>query len=45
MRKIKGIIYIILIILIVLMIGYMCFTGNRLNTVGEVGGVYEKAYM
>ena len=45
MKKIKRIICVVLIILIVLVVGYLCFTGNRLNTIGEVGGVYEKANM
>ena len=43
MKKIKRIICIVLIILIVLVIGYLIYTGNRLDTIQDTGGVYEKA--
>lgn len=32
MKKIKRIVAIILLILVVFVVGYLCFTGSRLNT-------------
>lgn len=42
MKTIKRIIAITLLIVTVALVGYLIFTGSRLPTITDVGGVYEE---
>ena len=41
MKTIKRIIAIVLLIVTVALVGYLVFTGSRLSTINDVGGINE----
>ena len=41
MKTIKRIIAIVLLVVTVALVGYLIFTGSRLSTINDVGGINE----
>lgn len=41
MKTIKRIIAIVLLVVTVALVGYLVFTGSRLSTINDVGGINE----